>query len=53
VWIVSRHGYGVSAHGLDRPGDAEYAATVVGHVRGAGGWREDERGTGTCGPTAR
>ena len=36
VWIVSRLGYGFSEHGLDRPGDDEHAATLVGRVLGAG-----------------
>jgi len=36
VWIVSRLGYGFSEHGLDRPGDDEYAASLVGLVLGPG-----------------
>jgi epoxide hydrolase len=36
VWIVSRLGYGFSAHGLEQPGDDEHAATLVGRVLGAG-----------------
>src|SRR3954470_1468894 len=36
VWIVSRLGYGFSERGLDQPGAAEHAATLVGRVLGAG-----------------
>jgi pimeloyl-ACP methyl ester carboxylesterase len=36
VWIVSRAGYGFSAHGLEQPGDDEHAARQVGRVLGDG-----------------
>ena len=36
VWIVGRLGYGFSDHGLEQPGDDEYAASLVGQVLGPG-----------------